>query len=772
MHLVGNGSLRFLMWADHAGRGRYTARRWAAPVLTLLAAAILAIFAPAAFADSQVVADPDTKTPNFDIRKPPSGTRVQIDAENLTYDPVTKIATASGRVVISYGPYILVANHVTYDQDDDILRADGNIRLREPTGNILEADLIQLQNKFRDGFAEHLRLLLTNDATVTADYARRQDGVITIFERATYTRCKTCVFSDGTPLWQIKSRVVTHDKAEHEVRYEDMTFEFAGVPIFWLPWFSHSDGSTKRKSGFLAPKFAASDDIGLGVVIPYYWALAPNYDLTFMPLFTTDQGVMPRALWRQRTARGEYFIDAAGIRQLDADSLLPPGDRDLRGSVHSAGDFKINENWNWGWDATVASDDTFMRRYEIDEREEIVSQAHLTGLDDRNFFRARALHFDNYVVDNDNTTPIALPFIEHDFTFGQPVLGGELGVRSSVYSLNRDESFNFYPGVYQGTEQTRATTDVHWQKPMTTEGGLLATPFTRLRGDIYINDNLPDPPEINDNETASRLLPSAGMDLRWPFVRGTAAGQHVVTPVAQVVAATDETEEELIGNEDAINLNFDHTNLFLHDRFSGDDRYEGGTRVNTGLLYSYLMGNGGFLRASVGELFHVAGENSFVDGAGLEESESDLVAAIAFQPWENLRLTYQTRFDNDGFNMAVQEGTVDLDFAKFSLNGGFSDVEAAPAYGRPTDEFQAWAAATVPVRAGWSVFGGAKYDFLDDEMISRQIGIGYECDCFLFKFAYTMSRPEFDDGDLDKDHSFIMSVEFKTLGASDEDDGF
>ena len=131
-------------------------------------------------------------------------------------------------------------------------------------------------------------------------------------------------------------------------------------------------------------------------------------------------------------------------------------------------------------------------------------------------------------------------------------------------------------------------------------------------------------------------------------MRATTGGQHVITPVAQVIAATDETEEDEIGNEDAINLNFDHTNLFLHDRFSGDDRYEGGTRVNAGVLYSYLMANGGFLRASVGESFHVAGENSFVDGSGLEESESDLVAAIALQPWENLRFTYQTRFDNDG----------------------------------------------------------------------------------------------------------------------------
>ena len=127
------------------------------------------------------------------------------------------------------------------------MRAEGSIRLREPSGNILEADLLELQNRFRDGFAEHLRLLLTNNATVTAEYARRTDGRITVFERATYTRCKTCVLKDGTPLWQLRSREVTHDSEKHTITHEDMSLLFAGVPVFWLPKFSHTDRKRKAR---------------------------------------------------------------------------------------------------------------------------------------------------------------------------------------------------------------------------------------------------------------------------------------------------------------------------------------------------------------------------------------------------------------------------------------------------------------------------------------------------------------------------------------------
>ena len=47
-----------------------------------------------------------------------------------------------------------------------------------------------------------------------------------------------------------------------------------------------------------------------------------------------------------------------------------------------------------------------------------------------------------------------------------------------------------------------------------------------------------------------------------------------MTPVVQFISASDEVERDRIGNEDAITLDFDATSLFLHDRFTGLDRFE------------------------------------------------------------------------------------------------------------------------------------------------------------------------------------------------------
>jgi LPS-assembly protein len=736
----------------------------AAALIALAATAGIALKSDFAFAQVNPV-----------LKTPPRGTRVNVIADRITYDARSEIATATGRVEITYGDYVLVATKVTYDRRRDILTANGNVALKEPGGNVLEADIAQLRNRFRDGFAEHLRLLLTNQAILTADYAKRRDGYLTIYDRVTYTRCRTCVTSSGTPLWQLKSRKVTHDEREGTIYHRDATLKVAGVPVFWLPYLSHPDPTVERRSGFLVPNFNYKETYGFGVRMPYFWNLAPNYDITFRPLITTNQGVVPQAEWRHRLASGQYYIKGAGVYQLDQNEP-PPGDTRWRGALRSEGNFALNNRWSWGWDGTLTSDKTFMSRYDFDYRDEAVSRLYLTGLHDRNYFSAQALHFRTLLVEEDqDELPYALPYVQYSYTFDRPVLGGELGFDTSIYSLSRDDAVprNLTPldrydfsSADLATDQTRLTTDLRWQRQSIWDGGQVITPFARLRGDVYISNNLPDPATgvLQDEETTTRLLPAVGLDARWPFIASLGSGQHIITPVAQIVVSQNETDTDEFGNEDAITLNFNSTSLFLDDRFTGYDRYEGGTRVNAGLLYTYLFPNGGFLRLSGGESFHIAGENSFSIGSGLEDTESDIVAGLAFQPNEIWNLTYQVRFDQDLSEIKTQELGVGLTFDRISGSVNYVDLDAEPLYGREEHEQQIWANASYAFGNGWSVFGGLRYDFREDTVIRDTIGIGYACDCANISLAYNGSNES--NGDLEPGRSITLTVELKTLGSA------
>ena len=719
-----------------------------------------------------------SKLPRTSRKTPPKGTRVDVDADQIVFDERTGDAIATGDVVLTYGDYILIGRKVTYNRNTDTMRAEGEIRMREPGGNVLEADILQLQNRFRDGFAEHLRLLLTNEAIVTANYAKRRDGYLTVYERTTYTRCRSCVTDDGTPAWQLVASESVHDEREGIIEHKNARLEVLGVPVFYWPYLSHPDPTVKRKSGLLIPRFSYSTVFGYGYEQPYFWNIAPNADLTLLPKFTTEQGPLLGAEFRHRLAKGQYSIKGVGVYQFNPDDLPAPGNERWRGWVRTQGQFDINRRWSWGWDGTIVSDDTFGREYDFDERTEIVNYIYLDGIHDRNYATVRAYNFQGLLqTDSQDTFPTAAPYFRHDYTFDVPVLGGELGLSTDVYSIFRKDAFVVYDtnpqsiDVVQGTRQLRATTQLHWRKEIVTDPGVIIAPFGRLRGDLLLSNgvpqqelNNPDPSPAFGEVTDGRILPSGGVDIRMPLLKVDGMGTHVLTPIAQIISSRGEGDTSEWGNEDAISLNYATSNLFLENRFTGNDRYEGGTRVNAGFLYTLGFQNGGSFNASFGQSYHIAGQNSFVEGSGLDDSVSDLVAAVWLQPDEYYKLSYQARFDQESLSIREQDIGISATFSRLKTALNYVKVDKAVAYGRPDDLQQIWGSAEFNLGRGVSVFGGGRYDIDDDKFIDRYVGVGFNCDCAKVRFRY---KEEFlTDRDLVRDRSFLLDVELVTLGST------
>ncbi|HLA02230.1 MAG TPA: LPS assembly protein LptD, partial [Aestuariivirga sp.] len=493
------------------------------------------------------------------IKKPAAGTRVNVEADRITFDGKSKIATATGTVRITYGPYVLVATKVVYNEATDDFKANGSVELREPNGNILQAETAELHNKFKEGFARHLRALLTNDVTITADYATRQEDGITIYEHASYTACKDCSIKSGSPLWEITTTQTIHDEKSKNLYHTNPTLRFAGVPVAWLPYAQMPDPTVKRRSGFLLPSFHSGNTYGTGITTPYFLELGRSADVTFSPRWTTKQGPVADVEFRQRLRSGRYNIHGYGVYQLT--EVDPPGDTTWRGAVTTVGGFRLNDTWDWGWNGTLTSDKTFLDKYDFDGRDLATSKVYVTGMEDRNYFSAQALHFRTLsLVEDQSTIPMALPYINSEYTFDQAVLGGEMSFDFSAYSLSRDDPETPFTTINHGTDQTRAVSNINWQRQMTTDAGQVITPFAKVRSDIYITNNVPDGMGgYRNDEVTGRMLPSAGIDMRWPFIASYDYGQGIITPVFQAIAATDETDEEKIGNEDAISVNFDNS---------------------------------------------------------------------------------------------------------------------------------------------------------------------------------------------------------------------
>ena len=294
-----------------------------------------------------------------------------------------------------------------------------------------------------------------------------------------------------------------------------------------------------------------------------------------------------------------------------------------------------------------------------------------------------------------------------------------------------------------GTEQTRAVTELHWHRQFINGMGTLVTPFARLRSDFYVSENVPT--AASTQETTARVVPTAGLDVRMPFVADHGFAQSVLTPVAQIIATTDEQDDDDRSNEDAITLNFDHTNLFLSDRFTGYDRYEGGTRANAGVVYTCWQPTAASCAQASARASTSPGENSFVEGSGLNGTSSDLVGGLAYQPNDYLRFTYQARVEEDLSRINVQEAMLGLTFDRISGSLAMPTLPRPQAYGRADREKQVWGDAVYRLTGAWSVFGGFRYDLEEDTFMEKPIGIGFDCDCMNARLTYSEDK-DLDDG--------------------------
>jgi LPS-assembly protein len=727
--------------------------------------------------------------------------KLLLEADQLVYDFDGKTVTAIGNVQIYYGAYVLDAERVTYDQKSGRLIASGGVRMLEPNGYALTAERLDITDDFRDAFVASLNVITPERGRFAAQSAERRGADLTIFNKGVYTACEPCMeHPERPPLWQIKAARIIHNRAERTVYYESARLEFLGVPVAYTPIFFHPDPTVRRKTGFLVPSSLQNDAIGFGVTTPFFWNLAPNYDVTFSPTFLTRQGLLGQVEWRQRLLNGAYAIRLAGIFQRDPEAFTEngdslSGDRTFRGSARTVGDFAINDYWNYGWDLQTSTDRTFNRDYDIpgSTGTDLASTVYLHGASETNFFEARGYYFlvqrentveelpggGEYVHDDQKEQALVHPVMDHDYILGQSVLGGELRLESNLTSVSRQESDLQHPPApyapyYTGVAGnfTRATSRISWERRFIAPGGQLITPFSYLTSDAnWIASNDPAAGLASDAILA-RALPAVGVEYQWPFLAAVGSTVHTFGPKAQLIARPNEAHPGALPNEDAQSLIFDDTTLFRWDKFSGYDRQEGGVRANVGLLYQGLFPGGATIDAVFGQSYQLAGENPFALqdlvetglGSGLENEVSDYVGRVTVNSGLGVAATGQARFDSDDLDVNAGSLTAVGTYGASTASLGYNYYRVSQAAGifERREEFNA--AAAVEFVDNWSVLGSMVYDLKRDSFVSRGIGLAYADDCFELSAVYSETTDTYSD--LVSDRRIFFRLSLRTLASS------
>jgi LPS-assembly protein len=152
----------------------------------------------------------------------------------------------------------------------------------------------------------------------------------TVVHHGTYSTCQC----ESTPGWYLKASEFDIDTGNDEGIAHNGVLFFQGVPLLASPWLSFPL-SGARRSGLLPPTFSMSSTNGVDVALPYYFNLAPNYDLTLTPRIMSRRGEMLTADYRYLQPNDAGTISIAVL----------PHDAITKTDRYS---ISLNQTWNLG----------------------------------------------------------------------------------------------------------------------------------------------------------------------------------------------------------------------------------------------------------------------------------------------------------------------------------------------------------------------------------------------------------------------------------------
>ena len=526
-------------------------------------------------------------------------------------------------------------------------------------------------------------------------------------------RYSTC--SPDAETWALEASEIRLDHERGLGTARHARIRFAGVPILYLPYFQFPiDG--QRRTGLLFPTIGQSDNTGFDARWPVYINLAPNYDATVTPRYMSDRGPMMMTEGRYLLREGQGLI---GYDVLPQDRAQDDESRDYFRAEHRG---LINDRLAVDIRFAEISD----QRYFEDLGGEIDLSA-ITHLERsaRLTYQAPASYTLLALVQDYQTIAANLQPIDEPYR-RLPQL--------RFTALTQGSLFNTRAGI--------RSEYVNFARADSLEGQRVdLRPFLRLERDEvsryvvaevdyrYTGYQLSD--ASTGDQTPDRALPSVGVESGLRFERITnGGGLQTLEPrlFYLYVPFRDQSELPLF---DAGEPDFDFTQLFARNRFSGDDRVSDAHHVALAATSRLLDPQSGEVRwsASVGQLYRIEAPNVVLPAADLPDSgATDFIASLDYRLSRRISASVasqwspdQRRFDRSRLAVRYREGGRDLQL-------GYR-------YRQDLLE-QGDIAARLPLFGGFDAVGRWRYSLARNQSLDLFAGVGYETCCWAFNAAY------------------------------------
>jgi LPS-assembly protein len=645
-------------------------------------------------------------------------------------------AKLSGGVTIVQGEREVSADAATYDASERRFAVEGGVEYRSPdvrlkggsgswnalgTGEFSGAEF-ELPQRPARGSADRLQMSRGGELTLT--------GV-------RFTTCPA-----GKTDWELRASDIEIDQKTQQGRGRNVRVDLKGVPVLYTPVISFPVGDA-RKSGFLFPSFGNSDKSGFELGVPYYFNLAPNYDLTLTPFFLSRRGFGVGGDFRYLTARSRGRLETDWLPGDD----LAGRDRRLTTLLHrtdftdrlrleadyaDASDSRYFEDFGLGPDGTSI---TFLDRH-----------LHLSWLGDGWRLDGRVQDFQTIDTAVD---PLERPYARlPQFAFAGlwPLPGGlEASFDAETVWFERDMGVT---GL-----RADAAPRLAWalRRP-----GWHFEPSAAWRATAYeLSDTAP-----GSDDSPGRTAPILSLDTGLVFERD--AGErdqflHTLEPRLRYTWIPFRDQDDLPVFDTALpDLNL--VQLFRANRYVGADRLGDANELAAGLTTRLVRAESGqqYLTATIGQRFYFESPRVVLPGELPEtRSASNLVGEVELTAWRSWSARGAVEWDAEQSNTLRGEASLQYRPRPDTVvNFGYRYREGLL---EQWDAGFAWR-----VSPAWQLYARQVYSTLEDKSIDRFAGFEYTGCCWRLRL---LGRNYVSNRTGESDNSVLLQVELKGLSS-------
>lgn len=514
-----------------------------------------------------------------------------VDAATLQYQDKERTVFA-GDVKLERGGQWLGADQVTYLHDKEEYEAKGNVRYEDRNMRLVADEARGYQTRDRTELDDVRYQMLSQRGNGRADKAVMQGprGTLT---GATYSTC-----DPQDRKWELRARAIKIDRDKGFGTARHATIRAGNIPVLYAPWFSFPIDD-RRKSGFLYPSVAQSDNRGFEVFIPYYLNLAPNYDATLTAHIMSQRGLMLDGEFRYRTQRNRGTLSSTWL----------PSDEDAFGEVKGEDRYFVqfshftafNPNWYARVGVNRVSDDQYFEDFGDSLAQSAIrllpSSAGIFG---RGTYWAASLDAYAYQVTDVGLPPRSEPFrVLPRLTFNYEQPFGDvftLGMNSTATNFEHEA----LPGGKRVDLKPYARADI--------EGAWwFLRPQVAYRYTTYnLGDTLRS--DLGDDQP-SRALPIYSLDSGLFFERDTGLFGHDLIQTLEprlYYLRVPYRDQSGIPIFDSRPLTFSYAALFRDNTFSGADRQSDANQLTGAITTRFFETDSGreLLSASLGRIHY------------------------------------------------------------------------------------------------------------------------------------------------------------------------